>query len=72
MEIKTEMSTIQVDMQCDECGKGNMRPTGRVFLTHPAQFQHQCDACHVWGTYQHQYPYIKHAPIDGVDTDIVP
>jgi hypothetical protein len=65
------MMTIQIDMQCDVCGKGKMIPTGQAFLTHPPQFPHECDECHVRVTYGQRYPHIKHVPIVDNNTDVV-
>ena len=57
-EIKSEVKTFEVDMVCDKCGKGLMRPIGNiVFTSYPIQYPHQCTNCGNTDTYTIQYPY---------------
>ena len=58
-EIKYEVKTYEIDMVCDKCGQGSMRPLGNIVLTtHPIQYPHQCTNCGNVENYTIQYPYI--------------
>lgn len=58
-EVKSEVKTFEIDMVCDKCGKGVMRPTGNaLLLTYPIQYPHQCTNCGNIDIYTVQYPYI--------------
>lgn len=57
-EVKHEVKAYIVDMICNECGKGYMRPIGNVALTsYPLQYPHQCSECGCVKTYTKTYPY---------------
>lgn len=45
MITRTEVKTVKVDMKCDECNKGYLRPTGQCFMTSPPKYPHECDKC---------------------------
>lgn len=57
-EIRHEVKTFLVDMICEHCGKGYMRPIGNIALTtSPLQYPHQCDKCGYVENYTKNYPY---------------
>lgn len=57
-EVKYEVKTYEIDMKCDECGRGYMRPIGNiVFTSHPIQYPHQCTKCNHMQNYTKSYPY---------------
>lgn len=58
-EIKTEVKTYKVDIQCLECD-GNMKATGRSFLTFPQKFQHKCTKCDYTENFTEVYPTTKY------------
>lgn len=57
-EIIYEVKTYEVEMCCDECGEGLMRPCGNIILTtYPVQYPHQCTKCGHIANYTVKYPY---------------
>ena len=40
MEIKTEVKVYNVDMECPQCHKGKMRPTGACLDSFPPIYPH--------------------------------
>ena len=58
-EQKKKVETYRIDMLCDYCGVGYMRPTGVVFTSYPAIYEHKCSVCGVKQKYQHTYPYTE-------------
>ena len=57
-EIKYEVKTYEIDMVCDKCSQGVMRPLGNIVLTtYPIQYPHQCTNCGNIENYIIQYPY---------------
>ena len=58
-EIKTEVKTFRIELQCDECD-GIMSHNGIVLTSNPPLFPHECDKCgyrkNVRGI---KYPYLK-------------
>jgi hypothetical protein len=65
MEIKTEVKTYRVEMQCDRCKEGKMVPTRQVYLCSPPKYPHKCNSCEFLATYSKNYPYVSHEPILG-------
>lgn len=59
MERKTEVRPIKVDMICDVCGKGWMRPTNVTLTVYPPLYPHVCDKCGHTENYSKCYPYIE-------------
>jgi len=57
-EIKQNITPVKRDYVCDECGEGNMRPTGMALTSHPVQYPHVCDKCGASQTFYVNYPYI--------------
>lgn len=57
-EIRSEVRTVEIDMICDECGDGRMRPSGTVLTTYPPKFPHECDKCGHVEVYNVRYPYV--------------
>ena len=57
-EIRHEVRTFLVDMVCESCGVGYMRPVGNIALsTYPIQYPHKCDKCGYTQNYTKNYPY---------------
>lgn len=55
-----QVTTHQIDYQCDECGKGVMRSTGMVLMSMPAQFPHECTECCARQNYAVRYPHTEY------------
>lgn len=67
MEMVAEAKVLIVEMVCDECGKGTMRPHGDDILsTYPPQYPHKCDKCGCEKTYHTYYPKFKYIPIESL------
>lgn len=48
---------------CDECGKGEMKPTGMQLMSNPPQIEHQCsnkECRHVETARGESYPKIHY------------
>lgn len=58
MEEKTEVKTYSIDMKCDSCGAGYMRPTGLVLDVAPPLYPHECN-CGAHTNYKVRYPYLN-------------
>ena len=58
-EIRIEKQFTEVDMVCDSCGDGRMRPTGEIIRPYPPKFIHMCDNCLEVAIYPVKYPYIE-------------
>ena len=56
-EIRYEVQMIRVDMVCDWCGDGFMRPTTTVLKEYPPKYVHECDKCGKIGVFDERYPY---------------
>ncbi|KKN29389.1 hypothetical protein LCGC14_0844630 [marine sediment metagenome] len=65
MEKRTEVKTIKVELVCDSCREGTMKPFllrgGLALETSPSQYPHECTKCdaiiHIAGQV---YPYMVH------------
>lgn len=55
MEIKTEVKTYRVEMQCDKCVQGVMLHTNPYMGEQ--NIEHKCSNCGVIAFYNKQYPY---------------
>lgn len=58
MEIREKVRFTEVDMVCNTCGDGRMRPTATVLRGHPPKYIHECDNCGATEIYDVRYPYI--------------
>lgn len=56
-EIRYQVSYIKVDMGCDDCGDGYMRPVGTILKEYPHKIVHECDNCGATAVYDVRYPY---------------
>lgn len=56
-EVRRVVERYIVDMACDACGDGHMRPTNAVLTTYPAQYPHTCDNCGSDAVYNTCYPH---------------
>lgn len=59
--FENEVQTFEVDMRCDKCGKGVMRPSGRQLLSKPPKFHHVCNwtSCAYETIYNVSFPYTE-------------
>lgn len=57
MEIKTEVKVYNIDMECPQCHKGKMCPTGVCFDSFPPIYPHKCTKCGYLENYDQIYPY---------------
>jgi transposase-like protein len=61
-EVVREMRVLMVDMQCPDCGKGHMRPTGFMLCRNPPAYPHECNKCgYVLSYLNISYPYAKYS-----------
>jgi exosome complex RNA-binding protein Csl4 len=60
-EVYKEVKTYEVQMTCNKCEFGSMKPTGRSFMTYPQQYEHKCNQCDNIETFKITYPYIKYS-----------
>ena len=60
-----EVKTLKVHYICDECGKGELLPTGTCFPTNPPMYPHLCSntSCNSGRTFNIQYPTIKYTEV---------
>lgn len=60
-ETRNKVTPVKVDMICDVCGQGWMRPTNAMvsLAVYPPLFPHVCDACGHTENYSKQYPCIE-------------
>lgn len=56
--IATPMVSVKVTLRC-QCG-GEMRPTGGVLASFPAQYPHSCSTCGATENSAKMYPCIEH------------
>ena len=57
--IRHEVREIVVDMICEECGKGRMRPTKTILREYPPKYIHECNKCGAMDIYTVRYPYVE-------------
>jgi len=43
METRTEVKLFKVDYKCPRCDKGHLRHTGKVLMSSPAKYPHECN-----------------------------
>ena len=63
-EVVAESKVLQVFMICDKCGKGQMCPTGEIFMSNPPQYPHRCVVCGNTENLLHPYPYQRLVAIE--------
>jgi len=57
MERIYEVTVYRVELICDACGQGLMKPTGTMIGGWPPKFPHQCTECLATNNYLlEQYP----------------
>ena len=64
---KTNMAVMQIDMTCEACESGLMRPTGLTLTSLPPLYPHRCTGCGRTETYQVTYPSIGYEAIKPVE-----
>lgn len=55
-EQRTPANVHTVDMVCDKCKKGFMRPGATVLMSDPPQYPHKCTECGHQANYGTIYP----------------
>lgn len=60
MEVKTEVKVYNVDMECPQCHKGKMRPTGACLDLFSPTYPHKCTKCGYLENYHQTYPYMTY------------
>lgn len=70
METEKLVRTIQVNYDCDKCGRGNMKSTGMGSINNLySQFYHKCDICGAEEKFNKIYPYIKYETVVSSEYD---
>ena len=66
MQVVMDAKIYVVDMLCEKCKTGVMRPTGIVLTSNPPQYPHKCNYCGNKEVYDTCYPFqkIETAPMD--------
>lgn len=59
-EQKQEVRTYRVTMSCEQCGTGEMEPTGVALMSFPAKYPHRCSNCDHAQSFNKMYPCIEH------------
>lgn len=59
---------VSVKYTCDNCGKGEMLPTGMAFSVYPAQYEHECNNCGYMQSFKVQYPLVRYEAIQKDET----
>lgn len=59
MQVVMEAKTYIVDMLCEKCKTGVMRPTGTVLASNPPKYPHKCNYCENEEVYNICYPFQK-------------
>lgn len=59
-EVKYKLSMYEVDMICDKCSDGHMRPDGVVLLSDPPKYPHTCDNCGATAVFPFMYPRVMY------------
>lgn len=54
------VETVQVDYVCDKCGIGHMELTGRMLLSDPPKWPHECTNCCAERTFDVKYPTVRY------------
>jgi hypothetical protein len=57
MEKKFEIRIFLIEMLCDDCEGGVMKPTGVALTSNPPKYPHKCNTCGVEHIYLRCYPY---------------
>lgn len=55
-EFVKEVKMLIVDMKCDKCNEGVMRPIGTYISSCPPQYPHVCNKCGYQENYESVYP----------------
>ena len=63
-EMVAESKVLQVFMICDKCGKGEMRMTGKVFMSNTLMYSHECIVCGNIESFPYHYPYQRLVAIE--------
>lgn len=54
---------------CDECGEGEMLPTGEINLTNPPKVEHKCNNCgQIQVFVDKKYPEVSYKEVTNVQT----
>lgn len=67
MEKKFELRTVIVKHFCEPCAKvggGEYLPTGRVLLSNPPQYPHECNNCGEEKIFEKSYPTLEYVEVN--------
>ena len=62
-EVREPLAVVEVDMTCEVCGEGRMRPTGYGIESKPPKYEHRCSRvslCNGRAHYPHKYPFVTY------------
>lgn len=63
-EQKTELRVFETRLICDECGEGEMLPTGVALMSSPPQYPHKCTKCGAQDNVRgKKYPHHSYEPV---------
>ena len=51
---------VKVSYTCDECGQGEMLPTGLILTSWPEKIEHKCTNCKTTKYFTTKYPTIRY------------
>lgn len=64
MEKQIEVKQVKVKYTCDNCGEGEMLPTGYVLASCPPQYPHTCsNKCGYCKNFKKKYPSIEYVEV---------
>lgn len=70
MEVEVEVKVFKVKKICPKCKQGEMRPTGMIFTSLPAQYEHICNCCGHKETFKKTYPSIEYKEVEKADEEV--
>jgi hypothetical protein len=56
----TQLAVFRVTCYCRDCKRGEMLQNGIAKLSHPPQFEHECDQCGYAENYTRKFPLITY------------
>ena len=62
-ETRQPVTVYQIDMQCDQCGTGQMKLDGMAYPTNLMQYEHECNNCGHVEVYRKAYPHFSYEPL---------
>lgn len=65
----TNKNLIKSIYICDKCGQSEMSPTGKVFLSNPPIYEHECKVCGTIKEFNKCYPTMSIVTDDFYEKD---